>query len=309
MEKGLYTSGREDSWKEINPEQPKAKISFDMPRGRQAEDWFDIVAKRQGERDETEDNYNYAKIEFQTDKPVVIGITGDWHLGSRIDHDMLMRDINLIAEHPDVAGCFLIGDLTNSANFNPAQDEDYLSYEEQRQMMMNIMDYMGKDKILAMWKGNHDHKWERKNGISKYAGLSERYEAPVFYGNAYIDFNVNDINYKLMGSHRLRGNSIYTNAHPATRGHREVQGLDLVFCGHTHQKGLTEQAVREFNGSRMAHSLVSGTYQLGGEYAKDSGFGTQEGDELGMYWAIFGHKNKAINILTTKQMLELMSKQ
>lgn len=308
MEKlGLYTSGREDSYREVEPVGTKAKISFDMPRGRQAEDWFEVVAKRQSERDETEDNYNYAKIEFESDKPVVIGFTGDWHLGSRIDHDMLMRDVSIIAENPDVAGCFLMGDLTDSANFNPAQDENYLSYEEQRQMMVNIMDYIGKDKILAMWKGNHDHKWERKYGTSKYAGLSERYEAPVFYGNSYIDLIVNGINYKLMGSHRLRGNSIYTNAHPATRGHREVQGLDLSFCGHTHQKGLTEQAVKEFNGARMTHSLVSGTYQLGGEYAKDSGFGTQQGDQLGMYWAVFGNKSKVVKILTTEQMLELMA--
>jgi hypothetical protein len=94
MEKlGLYTSGREDSYREVEPVGTKAKISFDMPRGRQAEDWFEVVAKRQSERDETEDNYNYAKIEFESDKPVVIGFTGDWHLGSRIDHDMLMRDV------------------------------------------------------------------------------------------------------------------------------------------------------------------------------------------------------------------------
>lgn len=94
MEKlGLYTSGREDSYREVEPVGTKAKISFDMPRGRQAEDWFEVVAKRQTERDATEDNYNYAKIEFESDKPVVIGFTGDWHLGSRIDHDMLMRDV------------------------------------------------------------------------------------------------------------------------------------------------------------------------------------------------------------------------
>jgi hypothetical protein len=41
MEKlGLYTSGREDSYREVEPVGTKAKISFDMPRGRQAEDWF-----------------------------------------------------------------------------------------------------------------------------------------------------------------------------------------------------------------------------------------------------------------------------
>ncbi len=55
----------------------RGKKKRGRPRGRQAEDWFEVVAKRQSERDETEDNYNYAKIEFESDKPVVIGFIGD----------------------------------------------------------------------------------------------------------------------------------------------------------------------------------------------------------------------------------------
>ena len=63
MEKlGLYTSGREDSYREVEPVGTKAKISFDMPRGRQAEDWFNIVAKRQSERDETEEVMEFGEI-------------------------------------------------------------------------------------------------------------------------------------------------------------------------------------------------------------------------------------------------------
>ena len=108
-----------------------------------------------------------------------------------------------------------------------------------------------------------------------------------------------------MGSHRLRGNSIYTNSHPSVRGHKETQGLDLAFCGHTHKKGLVSQPIREFNGARMGHGIVTGTYQLGSEYTKDSGYGTQQGDELGMYWVVFGHEKKVISILTTDELLQL----
>lgn len=307
-ENGLYYSDREDSYKEVVPEieTPKAKITFTRPEGLDAERWFEEAERRQKARAETEDVYDYAKIELVSDRPVCIGITGDWHLGSTIDTEMLKRDVDIMANHPLVSGVFLMGDLTDSANFNPAQDEAFLSLEEQRAWMLSILDYIGKDRILTMWKGNHDHKWERKNGISKYAGLSKRYEAPVFYGSAFIDLYVNDVNYRLMGSHRLMGSSIYNNAHPAVRGHREVQGLDLVFAGHTHRKGFSEQPVKEFNKSRMTYSLMSGTYQLENEFTKDSGYRKQSGAELGMYWVLFDHAMKQMRIMDTDQMIKTM---
>lgn len=303
-EKGLYYSGNENSFRVVKSEQPSPIITFDKPQGRDASDWFEDAKARQQVRAEVEEMYDYAKIEIDSDQPFFVGITGDWHLSSQIDLEMLKRDVHIMAEHPLVKGGFFMGDLTDSANFNPAQDEDYMSYEEQSQWMKSILDYIGSERVLAMWRGNHDYKWEKKNGVSKYAGLSERYNAPVFYGNAYIDLVVNgNYDYRLMGSHRLRGNSIYSNPHPSVRGHREVQNVDLVFCGHVHKKGFTQQPVKEFRGSRMTYSVVSGTYQIGTGYTKDSGFGTQSGSELGMYWVLFGHDKKLITVMDTEQML------
>lgn len=303
-EQGLYYSGNENSFKAVRNEQPSPVITFDKPQGRDASDWFEDAKARQKVRAEAEEMYDYAKIEIESDQPFFVGVSGDWHLASQIDLEMLKRDVQIMAEHPLVKGNFLMGDLTDSANFNPAQDEDYLSYEEQSQWMKSMLDYIGSERILAMWRGNHDYKWEKKNGVSKYAGLSGRYDAPVFYGNAYIDLVVNgNYDYRLMGSHRLRGNSIYSNPHPSVRGHRETQNCDLVFCGHVHKKGFTQQPVKEFRGSRMTYSVVSGTYQIGTGYTKDSGFGTQDGAELGMYWVLFGHDKKIMTVMDTEQML------
>ncbi len=283
------------------------KITFKTPRGADAQEWFEEGSRRQEMRAEVEDSYDYAKIELKSDRPVAIGITGDWHLGSNINYRMLKNDISILAEHPLVAGGLFMGDLTESAFFNPAQDEQTMSWEEQRQWMESIFDFIGKDRILGIWRGNHDSKWQRKTGTCKYNGLSQKYEAPIFYGNSYLDLSVNDINYRMMGSHNMRGNSIYTNTHPAIRGHKETQGLDIVFCGHTHRRGYTNQAIREFNGSRKTHSIVSGTYQKGGEYAKDSGFGTQKEAEQGMWWLILNHDRKIARVQDTDQMLETMS--
>ena len=229
----------------------------------ESDEWFQEAVRRLEVRENTEEVYDRCEVGLTSDRPIAVGLAGDWHLGATLDYEMLKRDVEIMATHPLVRGVFMLGDLTDSAFFNPAQDEDMFSFEEQKQMMVSILDYIGKDKILAIWKGNHDHKWERKTGTSKYDGLSERYNCPVFYGNAFVDFRLNDIRFNLMGSHRLRGNSIYNNAHAGIRAHREVQGLDVAFCGHTHKRGILEQPVRSFDGARIVYGVVNGTYQLG----------------------------------------------
>lgn len=293
--------------REVFPEQSQPRISFNKPTGRETQQWFEEAQRRAELRKEVEDSYDFARIEMESDRPVIVGITGDWHLGADVNIEMLKRDVDIMANHPLVTGAFFMGDLTDSANFNPAQDEDMFNFEEQRKWMMSILEHIGRDRILGLWKGNHDHKWESKGGTSKYAELSERWGVPVFYGNAFVEFVVNGIPYRLMGSHRLRGDSIYTNAHPAMRGHREVQGLDLVMAGHTHKKGKVEQAVREFRGSRKIKAIVSGTYEYGTGYTKDSGFGNQNDPEQGMYWLFLNHDKKLIRVMDTEEMLETAS--
>lgn len=305
QEQGLYYSSKEDSFRRVYPKASLPIISFDRISNIESNRWFDEYERRQGLREKVEDSYDYAKVEINSDRLVITGFTGDWHLGSNINSDLLRRDLDIM-KHPLVNGVFFMGDLTDSANFNPAQDENYLSYEEQRLWLISILDDIGKDKILGMWKGNHDYKWERKHGTSKYAELSQRYEAPIFYGNAYIDYFVNSINYKLMGSHRLRGNSIYTNAHPVIRGHRETQGLDLVFAGHTHKKGYVEQSIKEFNGSRKIKGFVTGTYQNSTGYSKDSGFANQTDEQQGMYWVLFGYEDKSMVVVDSEEIIKFI---
>jgi hypothetical protein len=84
--------------------------------------------------------------------------------------------------------------------------------------------------------------------------------------------------------------------------------LDLTFAGHVHKRGHIEQPVRGFDGARTVYGLINGTYQLGSEYTKDSGYGIQRGAELGMYWVFFGHDKKMLRIMDTEQMLETAAK-
>lgn len=283
----------------------KPIIEYDVPNRLVCSDWFEEANRRQDVKAEVTDVYNYAKIEIERDRPAFIGITSDWQIGQRVNYKLLQRDVDIMAHHPLVVGNLFVGDLTDSANFNPAQDEEVLSFEEQRSMMLSILDEIGKDRIMALWKGNHDHKWESKHGTSKYTGLSDKYECPVFYGNSFIELVINGNEpYRMVGSHQLRGSSIYNNAHPIVRAHREIQNLDIAFCGHTHRKGLIKQPTRSFAGANMIGGVVCGTYQISSEYSKDSGWGDMYDPEQGMWFMKLDHETKSVQYLTTEEMLK-----
>lgn len=292
--------------REVAPEVPRIEgAQFEKRDHPVMEEWFAEAQRRQEIRESVEPTYNYAKYEMTSSTPLFLGVTGDWHLGARVNHQDLLRDVKIMAEHPLVGGVFFMGDLTDSAFFNPAQDEDHLSYEEQRRMMMSILERIGWNRALAFWKGNHDHKWERKTGLSKYQEIADRSGKPVFYGPAFVEIVLNGITYRFMGSHVLKGNSIYNFAHPAVRGHKETNGVDIVMGAHTHKRANLSQPVREYNGARDTLSVMSGTYQKGSEYGLDNGMPELYPEEQGMYWIMLGHQNKHFLAMRTPQMLEI----
>lgn len=303
-EKGLYTTGREDSFKRVYPSTTPA--SFDFKQSKNT-DWF-IEAKRRLEvRNEVEDNYNYAKIELESDRPVFIGLTGDWHLGGDCNYELLQRDIDVMVNNPLVDGVFFMGDLTDSANFNPAQNESILNYEEQSKMLKNILESIPEERIWALWRGNHDYKWEAKHGTSKYKQIAERYNKPVFYGASFIDLKINNIEYKILGSHQLRGSSIYNNSHPVLRAFREIEQLDIVVAGHTHRKGKIAQPIKGFNSARNGVGCITGTYQNASGYGKDRGFTKLQTEEQGMWWLMLDERRKSVEILSTEEMIQMAS--
>lgn len=306
--RGLYTSPEEGSFKSIDQIKfdglSSPKVSFENPRLLSCSEWFEESRRRKVARESVDTEYNYAKIEVESDRPFYYGLTGDWHLGQNINEDMLERDVEIISDHPLVKGVSFLGDLTDSAFFNPAQNETILNFEEQSEMLMSILDRIPRERIWSFWKGNHDFKWESKGGTSKYSRIREKFGKPIFYGNAFQELFVNDLySIRFMGSHQLRGSSIYNNAHPVVRAHREVQGLDFAFSGHTHRRGKIEQPTREFNGARNIMGCVVGTYEYSTGYSKDSGWGKMYDPEQGMWWLKVSNSVKDVQILDSDQML------
>ena len=112
QEYGLYYSGKEESFKNIREiredDIQKVSVEFAKPHNKSVAEWFEEIERRNQFRNEIEDIADYGKIEIKTNRPAVIGLPSDWHLGAKIDKPMLQRDIEIMATHPLVSGCFFL---------------------------------------------------------------------------------------------------------------------------------------------------------------------------------------------------------
>lgn len=321
MTEGLFTGPDESSFKS------RAQIFYEQqPVGqpiyskdfttfyRDFSYWQQEMERRQELDQELDPVQEYIEIDIPTDRPIAVGLLGDLHLGSpKVDFKKLGRDIQVIKEHP-LCRVFTLGDLTDSFFWNPAQDEDNFNSAEQYSYMRSILEEI-KGKMLGSWMGNHDFDWERRGGFTtKYHEFSERFGCPVFHGIGFIRLGLiapdgSKVTYNLAGAHEAPGSSIYTNAHPGVRMHREYQNIDVAMVAHTHRKGMAEQPIKEFGGgARDGLAMVTGTYKKIDGYGRRKGYGAIPEEQRGMSWVILNHDRKMIRPMSdTDKMLETMA--
>jgi hypothetical protein len=312
---GIYTSSREDSFKDrhdiildsIHNNEPLFKTKY-RDEEKDFEFWQQEFKRRQELRDEVDPVKDYASIEIPSDRPIALALLGDLHLGgSQVDGGRLQEDIETISEHPLIYS-FLMGDLTDSFFWHNAEDGLVFNSDEQWAYVASVLRKIGAKKILGAWRGNHDFHWAKNTGMTGYDKMNEEWECPIFDGVAYVDLKVGDIQYHLAGAHELPGSSIYNNAHPAVRGHKEYQGFDVIMGAHTHRKGVLMQAIKDRNGGRKTISAITGTYKRVDSYGRRKGMGAIPESQRGCLYLIFNHDKKMIRTADNAQeVIETMS--
>lgn len=204
-----------------------------------------------------------------------INFFGDLHVGSPdTDYARIEQEVEMIVNTPQ-SYAMLMGDLVDGMFFNPGQFLQMEQSPEQFNYTHALVEYLAAhNKILVGWGGDHDN-WAKKMGLSAYAKFAEVAKAHYMYGLGYVTLKLGEHDYYLAGAHRLPGNSIYNNVHPARRAMNEkARGADIVVHGHTHRKGYGTQSVAEFGGhSRNAHYISIGPYKSKDDYARKLGFG------------------------------------
>ncbi len=282
QEKGIFINPKEfESDKHI-----KRKLSAGLPImetpkkfPRDFGYWSDRFQRSQELYKETSDiETDHVTIRFKGD--TTINFIGDCHVGATTTHyDRLEKEISAIVDTPN-SYVILVGDLVDGFFFNPAQMEQVEQAPEQFLYMHALIDYLTKNrKLLIGFGGDHDG-WAKKMGLDPYEQFNS-IGAYYMHGIGHLSAKVNDQEYKITGAHRLPGFSYFNNTHPLARAAREVQGADIYFSAHTHQKGHSESAIKEFGGeARRTHFISIGAYKPTDEYARKIGFAQMNEKEM-----------------------------
>ncbi len=202
----------------------------------------------------------------------ILSAIGDIHEGNaRTDYDRVEEELTLIHE---TRNSFVLwgGDLVHGIFWGgTSQGEQAVSLEHQFQFLTSLFD-MSRGKTVVAVSGEHDSKWASKTGIDPYSFIGERNGAAYVRGVAEVEVTCGSQRYNLVVAHKLRGSSIYNNAHPEMRAGREIAGADAYIGFHTHRKAITQQPAREFGGERLVTYVSGGPYCSGDDYAQREGF-------------------------------------
>jgi hypothetical protein len=241
----------------------------------------------------------HVEVQIGSDAPVIIGCLGDVHGGAQdADYQMLHHDISVLRDHPQ---CYvlLFGDLTDSYFFTPAVHEHIMNLYEQYMFMKSACDELN-GKILAAWPGNHE-LWASRMGPTMYSDWVNRYNTHYLEGVAYVTLAVNDVMYRIVGSHKHRGFSVYNDSHASRRQVLDdAENADISVTAHKHIKAHSVQYTKEHGGTARPVNYVSlGSYCPSTGYSRVQGWHSKARNQMGGTFLVLWHDQKRIEVFQT----------
>lgn len=262
--------------------------------------WHERAMSAQEARQEALGIPEHVEIEIKTQRPVIIGLVGDVHAGGEdVDYELFYKDVQFLKQHP-LSYVMLLGDLTDSFFFVPAVHKALLNLEEQYGYMKSAVREL-KGKILVSWAGNHD-MWASRMGPTLYEEWTKE-NGHYLEGLSFVSLKVGDQEYKISGSHKHNGFSIYNHAHPSLRMKRDgSEGGDIYITAHKHKKAYVTQYQNMYGGKALQqHFLSLGTYKSTDDYSRGSGFVRQKRNQMGATFVVLHPDRKQVEVLHTRE--------
>jgi len=184
---------------------------------------------------------------IETDKPIALCFTSDWHLGSlATNYEAWLAHINYILETPNLYMAS-VGDLIEDSKsfFSLAAVlSQAISPKMQGKVLGKILQELSENKkIVAGWWGNHDQDRDNKlMGQSLVEDQFGRTGIPYFNGIGELHLTVGEVEYSIVGTHKSRFNSML-NIHHGTQALHKMQypNSDIVVSAHTHSPGVAQE--------------------------------------------------------------------
>lgn len=277
---GLYTGATESSFKTVEDlkrdaflrnDSPSPIMETPLPQDRDFGYWSDRFKKRQEQYTEIVERTDHATIRLPDTS--IINFIGDIHAGSsEANYQRLEQEINVITQTPN-SYVILLGDAIDGYFFNSAQMAEMEQVPEQIEYYHALLQHLSKhNKLLVGFGGDHCN-WSEKMGRGANARFSRDTGAYYMNGVGYITLKIGDQEYRITGTHRPQGNSMYNNAHGAMRLGKDSEGSDIVVTAHQHSKAVTQQPTKEYGGgARLVTYVAVGAYKASDDYSRKMGF-------------------------------------
>jgi len=286
------------------------------PKSRDFEEWTDVMETRQAQRKEVLSIPERVEVKIHTKKPILVSLFGDVHAGGEdVDYKGFAEDVTLTRKAKGYS--VVVGDLTDSIHFPSAQD-NVANNTEQDLFMESAMDELAEGgRLIAGFIGDHDG-WVKsrmgRQGI--YHRFGERYNgAHYLEGVSYIDVGLNNgekvVDYKMVGSHRHKGFSVYNDSHASLRQEKdEARGADISFTAHNHVKGHNQQVVKVHGGGeKIIHHVSLGAYKATDHYSRKMGWPRKGEVSRGGFGIILHPGEKEIEVhWTIKKAVDALAK-
>lgn len=270
---------------------------------RSFEDWQPIMERRTQEYKELLAIPETVEIEIATQRPILIGLFGDVHaLHPECDLQRFGKDVDLVKE---AGGYFItLGDLTDSIHWAPvpglASDQESMLY------MQSALKYMAEDgHLLAGWIGDHEGwSFDKHNVHALYQDFYERFGAHLLDGVSYIDLGLNNgeevQKYAIIGSHRHKGFSVYSDVHASWRQYNDEakSGRNIIsITAHNHSKGHSRQTRKTFGGEEVVINSISlGTYKSSDRYSRKMGWPRKGEETAGSFGIVLFPNNERTEV-------------
>lgn len=211
----------------------------------------------------------------------LINVIGDVHFGHPdTNYDRLQQELELIRNTGDSYVLF-VGDLVDGIAWGGESGGEQIASVQEQHGFLRSMFRSLKGKVIAGVSGEHDSKWVARSGYDPYAVMSEVAGAPYIRGTAEITINIGEQAYHISASHKKRGYSMYNSVHPQKREAMfHNQGHDIYVAGHTHRKGIAQDAIRDVNGAHRVTYISVGPYKSEDAYGQREGFVGLEPQEM-----------------------------
>lgn len=247
----------------------KGKIVFENKKEPTTEDidaFYETMKLQNAAIMKLETKQNKASIRLDVDKPILLNLWGDWHLGAKgVDYKQHDEDEELINE---TEGSYFIGmgdykDNGNGFVIPQSPQENTISTDMQDKIVERKFQRTA-DKWLAVIRGCHDD-WDKRNANKDFVqNLCDITNSINLWHGGIVNLSVGDAEYRIGVRHKYKNESGLNTTNTQRSFVNEFGQCDIVGVGHKHFCEVHHL-------SRMGEETVymrSGTYKLYDEYGQ-----------------------------------------